>query len=133
MLFCAVTDMFMCAQVCIWCRGLCFRHPVSWFDEGRQLSPDCALRSLTRLPKLATLEFDRNRKSMSVIVKGPAGNQLLVKGAAECVLERCTSIMLSGGVVKPLLPAVRASLMAAVDRMAEEALRCLVLAQKVTL
>lgn len=90
----------------------------------------CA-RILPRLPKLATLEFDRNRKSMSVIVKGPAGNHLLVKGAAECVLERCTSIMLSGGAIKPLLPAMRASLLAAVDRMAEEALRCLVLAQKV--
>lgn len=86
---------------------------------------------LARLPKLATLEFDRNRKSMSVIVKGPAGNHLLVKGAAECVLERCTSIMLSGGAIKPLLPIMRASLLAAVDRMAEEALRCLVLAQKV--
>ena len=83
------------------------------------------------MPKLATLEFDRNRKSMSVIVRGAGGNSLLVKGAAECVLERCTSVMLAGGAVKPITPALKASLLAAVDRMAEEALRCLVLAQKV--
>lgn len=46
---------------------------------------------------LATLEFDRRRKSMSVIV-APRGNapspELLVKGAAECVLQRCTHVML---------------------------------------
>ena len=85
-----------------------------------------------RLHKLATLEFDRHRKSMSVIARGPGGaNVLLVKGAAEVVVERCTSVMLAGGAVKPLTPAVKAALMGAVDRMAEDALRCLALAQKV--
>jgi Ca2+-transporting ATPase len=43
------------------------------------------------LERLALLEFDRDRKSMSVICKrrGAKDNVLLVKGAAECVLERC--------------------------------------------
>ena len=59
--------------------------------------------------KLATLEFDRERKTMSVICTAPPAasngslgrmwarsgkghNQLLVKGAAECVLQRCTQV-----------------------------------------
>ena len=63
-----------------------------------------------RVDNLATLEFDRNRKSMSVIVtkngsgqihrpvtrrstrEHVTGNSLLVKGAAECILSRCNSV-----------------------------------------
>jgi len=89
-----------------------------------------------RFHKLATLEFDRKRKSMSVIVRGTgaaAQNMLLVKGAAECVVERCSHMMLAGGAVKPLSEALRTALLASVDSMAEGALRCLALAQKVYL
>ncbi len=91
-----------------------------------------------RFQKLATLEFDRKRKSMSVIVRGTgaaaaAQNMLLVKGAAECVVERCSHMMLAGGAVKPLSEALRKALLASVDSMAEGALRCLALAQKVCL
>lgn len=71
---------------------------------------------------------------MSVIVRGTAaaaGNTLLVKGAAECVVERCSHVMLAGGAVKPMSATLRKSLHAAVDSMAEGALRCLALAQKV--
>ena len=57
------------------------------------------------MKKLATLEFDRDRKSMSVICNADAenrpvtrsakehGNVLLVKGAAECVLARCNKVL----------------------------------------
>lgn len=92
-----------------------------------------------RLPTVATLEFDRERKSMSVIVGTSSStaraspNALLVKGAAECVLERCTHIMASDGKVAPMSPATRANLSAHVDRCALKALRCLVAAQKMQL
>jgi magnesium-transporting ATPase (P-type) len=67
-----------------------------------------------RCPKLAMLEFDRNRKSMSVICsRGPPSegrtrrsaqrsNVLLVKGAAECVLGRCSKVGQPGPCFTPL-------------------------------
>ena len=78
--------------------------PLQWFP----FLPCCSFT------KLATLEFDRDRKSMSVIAAssgaapaasgvttrsrqsatGPGRQQnvLLVKGAAECVLSRCSKV-----------------------------------------
>merc|ERR1719223_2734761 len=53
--------------------------------------------------KLATLEFTRERKSMSVLVKNytsDTGNMLFVKGAPESILERCTDILLPDGSIE---------------------------------
>ncbi|KAI1764749.1 calcium-transporting ATPase sarcoplasmic/endoplasmic reticulum type [Hypoxylon sp. FL1150] len=51
-------------------------HASSWYESKFQ--------------RLATYEFSRDRKSMSVLIQ--AGNQkkLLVKGAPESIIERCT-------------------------------------------
>ncbi|EFX02896.1 endoplasmic reticulum calcium P-type ATPase [Grosmannia clavigera kw1407] len=39
---------------------------------------------------LATYEFSRDRKSMSVLVQSGSAEKLLVKGAPESIIERCT-------------------------------------------
>jgi Ca2+-transporting ATPase len=110
--------------------------------------------------KLATLEFDRGRKSMSVIVKaeaagdatpakrstrtptravrsvikrlsgGSGGNKLLVKGAPECVLERCTQVQLPDGAIVALTDGMRAEIAQVVSKMSASALRCLGFAVK---
>eukprot|EP00891_Asterochloris_glomerata_P005322 jgi/Astpho2/5322/fgenesh1_pm.00075_%23_6_t len=96
---------------------------------------EAALCVLVEKLGLATLEFDRDRKSMSVIAAttGRQQNVLLVKGAAECVLSRCSKVMLADGSLKPLDGALRQKVQAVIDDMASKALRCMTLAQKTEL
>ncbi|XP_024541081.1 calcium-transporting ATPase 2, endoplasmic reticulum-type isoform X2 [Selaginella moellendorffii] len=92
-------------------------------------SAACAHFSKTN-QRLFTLEFDRVRKSMSVIVKEDEGNSLLVKGAAEFVLERCTSVQLKDGSVVPLTPSFRENIISCINAMTSKGLRVLALASK---
>lgn len=84
--------------------------------------------------RLHTLEFSRDRKSMSVIVSSSRGKSLLVKGAPETVLERCTHVRLGkigeiSSSVVPLTSALRETLnQKLLDYGEKLSLRCLALA-----
>ncbi|KAL4797320.1 hypothetical protein BDV19DRAFT_359374 [Aspergillus venezuelensis] len=47
-----------------------------------------------KLPLQATYEFSRDRKSMSVLVGTGSDQKLLVKGAPESILDRCSQVLL---------------------------------------
>lgn len=47
-----------------------------------------------QLPRLATFEFSRDRKSMSVLVQAGKQKKLLVKGAPESIIDRCSHTLL---------------------------------------
>ena len=74
---------------------------------------------------LATLEFNRDRKSMSVLTRpdGKKTNQLLVKGAPEGVIARCTSARLADGTTVPFSAADRKAVLKYVEEMAARPLR----------
>ncbi|KAG5231496.1 calcium-transporting ATPase, endoplasmic reticulum-type [Salix suchowensis] len=84
-----------------------------------------------RVKRLATLEFDRIRKSMSVIVREPNGqNRLLVKGAVESLLERSSHVQLADGSVVPIDEPCKQLLSLRLLEMSSKGLRCLGLAYK---
>ncbi|XP_030451821.2 calcium-transporting ATPase 4, endoplasmic reticulum-type-like [Syzygium oleosum] len=79
--------------------------------------------------RIGTLEFDRDRKSMGVIVSSGAGKKLLlVKGAVESVLERSSKIQLLDGSIVELDENSRSSILQSLYEMSTGALRCLAFA-----
>eukprot|EP00993_Chasmostoma_nieuportense_P007708 NODE_96_length_3230_cov_94.267161_g89_i0.p1 GENE.NODE_96_length_3230_cov_94.267161_g89_i0~~NODE_96_length_3230_cov_94.267161_g89_i0.p1 ORF type:complete len:1019 (-),score=234.18 NODE_96_length_3230_cov_94.267161_g89_i0:99-3155(-) len=88
----------------------------------------------TGYENVATLEFSRDRKSMSVICSTPSNtNALFCKGAPESVVPRCTHMMLEDGTVLPLQTHHSEKIMAKVLEMARRPLRCLAFAEKLEL
>ncbi|XP_065830834.1 sarcoplasmic/endoplasmic reticulum calcium ATPase 2-like isoform X2 [Oscarella lobularis] len=93
----------------------------------------CANAIKNQTNKLFTLEFSRDRKSMSVYVEPHSGGKepkMFVKGAPESILDRCTRVRLSGSETVELTDQVRKNVMALVAQYAtgENTLRCLALA-----
>jgi Ca2+-transporting ATPase len=81
--------------------------------------------------RIATLEFDRDRKSMGVIACSSSGRKsLLVKGAVENVLERSTKIQLLDGSVIQLDQNMKKVILQALHEMSTSSLRCLGFAYK---
>ena len=82
-------------------------------------------------PRRATLEFNRDRKSMSVLCdNGNGANRLLVKGAPNLLIERCTHVKMRDGSVVGLSGQLRRDLNDMVSALAARPLRCLALAVK---
>ncbi|XP_057473945.1 calcium-transporting ATPase 1, endoplasmic reticulum-type-like [Actinidia eriantha] len=89
-------------------------------------------RAWNKLEKrIATLEFDRDRKSMGVIVNSRSGRKsLLVKGAVENVLERSSYVQLLDGSIVELDQTSRETILQSLHEMSSSALRCLGFAYK---
>ena len=100
-------------------------------------------------PRRATLEFSRDRKSMSVLCDYPhaeypssadyrtvgsrkAGNRLLVKGAPNLLIDRCTHVKFRDGTEAKLTGDLRRAIEAKTTELAVRPLRCLALAVKET-
>lgn len=79
-----------------------------------------------------TLEFSRDRKSMSVFVSpnqsGKGSGRMYVKGASEAVIERCTKIRV-GTQTQPMTPTLKAEILKLVHQYGtgRDTLRCLAL------
>lgn len=82
-----------------------------------------------------TLEFSRDRKSMSVFctpnkpTRTPGGARMFCKGAPEGLLDRCTHVRMQGNKV-PMSPAIKNEIMKLVKAYGtgRDTLRCLALA-----
>ncbi|XP_057534395.1 calcium-transporting ATPase 4, endoplasmic reticulum-type-like [Amaranthus tricolor] len=91
----------------------------------------CCRTWATSERRIATLEFDRDRKSMGVIVSSVSGkNSLLVKGAVENLLERSSFIQLLDGSIVELDQVTKNSILLSLHEMSASALRCLGFAYK---
>ncbi|KAK3329390.1 hypothetical protein B0H66DRAFT_468773 [Apodospora peruviana] len=79
--------------------------------------------------RLATYEFSRDRKSMSVLVQNGKQQKLLVKGAPESLIERCTHTLLGpNGKKVPLDRKLSELLMTEVTDYGNRGLRVIALA-----
>ena len=85
-----------------------------------------------RWDRYATLEFDRQRKSMSVLAKEREGSEtkLFVKGAPAMLLRRCTHVKLRDGHIVPISLEVRNQIEDTIGSIGARALRCIGLAMK---
>merc|ERR1711939_241946 len=82
-----------------------------------------------RAPRLATYEFSRDRKSMSVLVGSKNQQKLLVKGAPESIIDRCTHTLVgANGKKVPMTKALTDLLLREVVDYGNRGLRVIALA-----
>ncbi|KAG6433471.1 hypothetical protein SASPL_105085 [Salvia splendens] len=81
--------------------------------------------------RIATLEFDRDRKSMGVIVNSRSGKKtLLVKGAVETLLDRSSFVQLLDGSIVQMDKEFKEVILKSLHQMSSSALRVLGFAYK---
>ena len=99
-----------------------------------QLASEYRGHILNSWDRYATLEFDRKRKSMSVLCSrmdsGSEDIKLLCKGAPNMLLKRCTKVKLRDGNVVPLTLDLRDKIDTTISSIGNRALRCICLAVK---
>lgn len=119
-------------------------------DEESEQIPSSTVASqnydffTNRWDRYATLEFDRKRKSMGVLVAERDASdtrmadgsdwspqcRLLVKGAPGTLLDRCSHAKLRDGSIIPISAEVRVQIESAISSIGNRALRCIALAVK---
>ncbi|MFT7807774.1 sarcoplasmic/endoplasmic reticulum calcium ATPase 2-like, partial [Arapaima gigas] len=122
----------------------CLVEKMNVFDtELRGLTPAerataCCSVIKQLMRKELTLEFSRDRKSMSVFCspnkasRSMSGAKMFVKGAPESVLERCRWVRVGGSSRVPMSPSQREQLLAKVREWGSgrDTLRCLTMATR---
>lgn len=102
-----------------------------------QLASEYRAHILNSWDRYATLEFDRKRKSMSVLCSRVDSDseeiKLLCKGAPNMLLKRCTRVKLRDGSVVPLTLDLQNRIDTTVSSIGNRALRCIGLAVKESL
>jgi Ca2+-transporting ATPase len=100
--------------------------------DPKMLVRQCNDHWENKFEKLAVLEFNRERKSMSSLCrsKSTQSNTLFVKGAAEVLIDRCSKIELEDGKVIDIDSNLRKKLISCVSEISRRPLRCLALALK---
>lgn len=98
----------------------------------KELSPEARASAVcshyeSKIPRLMTFEFSRDRKMMSVLVNRAGAYCLYVKGAPESVLERCTTALVNGATV-PLSSNLKAAILQQTTEYGIHGLRTLALA-----
>lgn len=69
------------------------RYPGSQVQPSRSRLTPSNEAYASNFERLETLEFSRDRKCMSVVVNGPKGKSLFVKGAPEAIISQSTDFM----------------------------------------
>lgn len=98
------------------------------FNENHQHDLD---KLFAKMPRVAEIPFDSERKLMTTIHPAPQGYIITVKGAPDELLKRATQIEMHGEIV-PLTPAIREKLLAINSELAMQALRVLGFAYKLS-
>lgn len=98
------------------------------FNENHQRDLD---KLFAKMPRVAEIPFDSERKLMTTIHPAPQGYMITVKGAPDELLKRATQIEMHGEIV-PLTPAIREKLLAINSELAMQALRVLGFAYKLS-
>ena len=91
----------------------------------------CATYWRGQFERVCTVEFDRDRKMMSVLAKRKGQSILFTKGSPEAIMRRCTQVLTnSKGVAEPITSQLREILMEKYQTYARKSLRVLALAMR---
>jgi Ca2+-transporting ATPase len=94
------------------------------------IAPDRVDELRAAQPRIATSPFDPGRRRMATLHRIGSGLQLLIKGAPEELLGRCSEALTAAGDIRPLDARVRQVLLRATGDMAERGVRVLALARR---